>query len=197
MTSLDLKTAALCWLRFGRQLEYVATEVGNYSADVFGATDKATYEIETKVSKYDLRNDFKKSKHKNYNHEGTRWGHWVPTYFYFCVPEYLVEEAKSLVETNNSKYGILQYTDGPPTFKQHERLSVAKRAGKIHTQQTNEQVFRYLALRMGSDLCNLYIHKQADSEMWKAVIEQSKALAKTPDLDAIEPEVTEITLGDE
>ncbi len=59
-------------------------------------------EIEIKVSKADLNNDFKKPKHRIYAANSSPW---TPNYFYFCVPQELLDYA--VAKCADKPYGIL------------------------------------------------------------------------------------------
>ena len=110
MTSADLKTEALCWLRFGKKLSYICTEVGKWNADAFGCNEAYSVEIEVKISKADLRHEFKSKAAKHYSY---RNGHALaPNYFYFYVPSELVDEARTLVEANFPEAGLAAYIPG-------------------------------------------------------------------------------------
>ena len=52
------------YFRFKRQVKYIASEVGLFSADILFINKKFIHEIEVKVSWSDFRNDFKKFKHE-------------------------------------------------------------------------------------------------------------------------------------
>ncbi len=68
MNSVQMKAAAMHWLRFRKQLNYVATECGFWSADVIGCDSEHLIEIEVKVSRADLMAEFrnKLEKHEYY-----------------------------------------------------------------------------------------------------------------------------------
>jgi hypothetical protein len=193
MNSTILKTAALCWLRFGKQMPYVATEVGGFSADVLGANEKMICEVEVKVSKSDLRRDFVKEKHGLYKLDSGRPG-WKPNYFYFIVPESLYQEAVKLAEEHNSKIGILSFRESASLWGQHitDRITVMKKASRLHKTPPSPFLLQQIAKRMASDLCTLYINlafredplKQALARM----LETTQALSKIEDLNAEEPE---------
>lgn len=189
MDALTLKTAAMCWLRFGRQLTYVGTEIGDFSSDVLGASDEKMYEIETKVSRTDLKKDFTKPKHSIYKQDNPRtWG--VPNYFYFLVPEFLKDFAIELCNSKNPKLGVLVYKDGDgPMFRLADRLYVAKKATKLHDHAPKPQILEKMAKRLSSDLCNTYLRRVAEDSTWKELIASSKALCDTKDLDAATDEL--------
>jgi hypothetical protein len=74
MTSEDLKTLAMCWLRYDKQYNLVCTEDPIRNGDVVG-TDSSQQcrkfvEIETKISIADLRNDLNKRHGSRYVVDG-------------------------------------------------------------------------------------------------------------------------------
>lgn len=112
ISSEYIKTALLSYLRFGKGAKVVATEAGRYSSDVLAIRKNELYEFEVKVSKSDLKADFKKGKHTHYrtpNLTEAQAKH-VPVYFYFAVPPELAEYAiRSCLTT---PYGIVVVTEG-------------------------------------------------------------------------------------
>ena len=128
---------------------FIATEVGAFSADVLGISEKRMIEIEVKISLADLRADFSKNKHWSYNRRSDySWDvQWIPNQFYYAVPEELVEPAKKLlVEKGCDRYGIINSTD----------FTVVKRAGYLHKNLPTSHVKFSLALRMGSELIRFH-----------------------------------------
>jgi len=94
---------ALYWrYRIKLQYHYCTDEVN--CADFLFIT-KSGYigEIEIKVSIQDLKADFKKSKHDFIKRDVNINRH----YFYFALPDYLVEKATPIIEAVNHKYGII------------------------------------------------------------------------------------------
>ena len=100
ITAKHLKSALMSYYRFNEHC-VVATEV-DYSkiggiADVMVDTGKQIYEIEIKIAKGDLiYNEVRKAKHAAF---GDPFGYLsnLPNKFYFCVPHYLVEDAKEFI----------------------------------------------------------------------------------------------------
>jgi hypothetical protein len=80
----------------------MATEVGRYNSDFLVKRKDQLIEVEIKVSKSDLNNDFKKDKHRIY--ESGR-SFWTPNQFYFAVPESIAEYAAAKIA--GTKYGLL------------------------------------------------------------------------------------------
>ena len=144
-TSEEMKLAALKWLRFGRQCFAVATEFGNFSADVIGLNAKSLYEIEVKRSKSDFLADFKKGKHRLY---GSSLMSHCPNYLYFLVPLEMVDWAVLKMREIEAPYGVMAYGKYPA-------ISVARRCKRMKTTNRG-QVEIDIMLRMGSDYLNIY-----------------------------------------
>lgn len=152
--ALKMKYEALYWLRIKQRCMFIATEVGNYSADVLGVNEEKLIEIEIKISFEDFKNDFKKPKHNQYSQvwgDGYEWyKQWVPTHFYFAVPQELVEPVKAYLETAKGPrakdYGVISLTG----------WTVIKRAKWLHKNKPNNRVKSACALRMGSELIRFH-----------------------------------------
>jgi hypothetical protein len=173
----DLKLAALHWLRFQKQLNYVATECGHWSADVIGCDDRDLVEIEVKVSLSDLRAEFrnKVEKHEYYpdplakieaiNKTATAsWGKkstnlekcWYPTHMYFLVTKELAQDALEIVNAVCPKYGIMYFYNhrGDSSVNSHH-IHVLKSARMLRKKGVAEAVRDKVASRMASELINL------------------------------------------
>ena len=68
-------------------------------------------EVEIKVSKSDLKNDFKKPKHRIYK-ERIGKEPWIPSKFYFAVPSSLKEFA--VAQVVDKPYGVIEILDNSP-----------------------------------------------------------------------------------
>jgi hypothetical protein len=148
--ALKLKCEALKWLRLRRRCAFIATEVGNFSADVLGISEKRMIEVEVKQNLVDLRNDFQKQKHSNYlqAHEMPTWERqWIPNAFYFAVTDDLVEPAKELLQRKRAdRYGIIALSG----------FRVVKMARKLHDRPPSSHAKFICALRMGSELIRFH-----------------------------------------
>lgn len=102
MESSYIKACLSAYYRFAKQHHVIATEVGRYNSDFLTLKKNALTEIEIKVSKADLNNDFKKDKHQIYAQNLSKW---TPNYFYFCVPPELVEYA--VAKCVDKPYGVM------------------------------------------------------------------------------------------
>jgi len=109
MNSTYIKTVLCSYFRFANGSKYVATEAGGFNSDVLAVKKGIVYEVEVKISKADLSQDFKKDKHRIYETYNRSSGKYlyrhVPNYFYFAVPKELAEFA--LTKTLGTKYGVM------------------------------------------------------------------------------------------
>jgi len=145
--------ACLCaYFRFSRGVGQIATEVGEFNSDFLAIRKGNMFEIEIKTSKADLNADFKKRKHTIYEQDKSVW---TPNYFYFAVPNNLVEYAFAKCVDNN--YGVLEILESGPW---KERVRVVKRAKKLHNRFAPEKVKYYLINRLSSEMANLRINEQ-------------------------------------
>jgi hypothetical protein len=103
MDSKYIKAVLCHYFRFKRQCAYIATECGQFSSDFLAIHKNKLIEVEIKVSKADLNNDFKKPKHRIY--ETTR-KIWVPNQFYFAVPSEMLKYAATKIV--DKPYGLLE-----------------------------------------------------------------------------------------
>ena len=176
MTAIELKEAALYFLRFERSMTHIATEFGQYSADVVGATSDRLIELETKISLGDLRNDFKKDKHRrylkasddcdfDYNHQD------MPNYFYFMVPPALADEAVRLCEEHNKYYGVVIYS-GDQEHHWINRWKVVRRGKRMHTRKPNEKCLSRIAARMATEIVVAHSLKYRVAEMRTIMVDE-------------------------
>lgn len=198
-----MKTEALCWLRYGKQMQLVCTEGGYWNADVLGACDEFTVEVEVKVSVADLRAEFrnKRTKHAYYD----KHSKWTPNYFYFLVPSEIAEKAVEIVKEKFPKAGVLVYKPSRwPTKRWNEHvISFAKRASKLHDNKPHPDLLYSLAKRMGSELCSL--HRAMDQlkgaeiselqDLKKQIIDSVVASHGTVDWE-FEPDDVDTGVGD-
>ncbi len=105
-----IKTGLFYYYRTKKQHFCCATECGDFNADFITINpDNELIEVEIKISLNDLKNDFNKRKHTKYKENNLTF---VPTYFYYCVPEGLVDKCKKILKENNlENYGILVFRE--------------------------------------------------------------------------------------
>jgi len=155
MNALDLKTEALCWLRFRARMLYVATEVAY--ADVLACDEKRSIEIEVKTTFADLRADFQKPKHRQYGKPQPEVplphvhpNPLEPNQFYFLVPCDLEERAQKHLEELGSFAGLMVAKPNP--YGKPE-LTILRTAKKLHARPPCDAMKRQLLMRMGSEIC--------------------------------------------
>jgi hypothetical protein len=147
-----LKTEALCWLRFSKQLPYIATEVVFHrNEDVLGMNEEYSVEVEVKVSLQDLKREFKTKEGKHYLYNNAAPGLSVPNFFYFYLPQELEEKAVEIVAAEAPKAGVAIY-DGA-RGRDGKRTRIARRATRLHEGKPSRTVIKTLIARMGSELC--------------------------------------------
>lgn len=174
ISSADLKTIALCWLRFEKSFNLICTEDPFRNADAIGTDTsqqcRKMIEIETKISIADLRADQnKRVKHERMSKLHKKqpiedmWqkedpGHTLfPSQFYFLVPAELKDKALEVVNELYPHAGLMQafasqssdgrYRDGT--------LMVVKRAPVLHKLLIGKQIKHYFANRLSSEICGL------------------------------------------
>jgi len=155
MTSKAIKTAVLAYYRFKRGY-FVSTEtnVSHGIADVLAVSkDRSiSVEIEVKISKADLKNEWtnKATKHSRLQDETNQYG-LVPNYFYFAMPESLYNEAlnESISLNGHTSYGILIVTDD-------YQIQIVKQAKRLNKSK-NDKLIHNLFLRATSELVNSYL----------------------------------------
>lgn len=148
----DIKYKALHWLRIKQRCAFIATEVGGWSADALGVNEKKMIEIEVKINKEDLINDFRKPKHGHYhnkNYGQYQWERqWIPNQFYYAVPADLVEICREYLKKRElESYGIIDVDSN---------FSVIKRAKPLHDRPPTSSAKFKIALRMGSELLRFH-----------------------------------------
>lgn len=154
-----LHTEALAWLRYGKRMPVVCTEVGRWNADVLGLNASMCIEVEVKKSIADLRAEFrnKPSKHFVYNGDGkARLTGGVPNYFYFFVPHELADKAVEVAAEKAPKAGVAAFWPASRDFGMGRRnVEVIKRATRLHDKKPSPATLRAALLRMSSEICGL------------------------------------------
>lgn len=158
MDSSALKSVGLAWLRYGKRMPLVCTEVGRWSADILGLSASHVIEIETKISISDLRRDFtsKIAKHHLYANAQESSVN-VPNFFYFLVPHALADQAVKIVEEQGCKAGVLSCTAHDPSPFAWKQVGVIKRAPKLRAAAPRHDLVETVMMRCSSELCGLHI----------------------------------------
>lgn len=156
--SAVLKSAALGYLRYSKRLPIVCTEVGRWNADVLGISNTMAIEIEVKVSKADLKNEFKNKRAKHYMYAHGEGSVNVPSYFYILVPETLADEAVTIVTEAAPKAGVLAYdTEGSGAAYNRQAVRVLKRAKKLTDRPPSREMVISAMMRCSSEVCGLRV----------------------------------------
>ena len=182
MNSSELTTALLCWLRFGRQMPYSATEVeiAHYRADVLGATEKEIIEIEVKVSINDFRGDFKNKAGKHQNYKDRMFG-TVPNRIYFAVPEILKDSALEILIDKAPDYGLISMRQNSGSYDDSipwKRLSIVKRAKHLHRDCPSDTFLKSIVNRMSSEIAHFHLGHIMSADMISRFKEVSHAMSE-------------------
>lgn len=192
MTAIELKEAALYFLRFERKMTHICTEFGQYNADVVGSTASRLIEIETKVNLGDLRNDFKNKiyKHKTYTTADLEYQKQdLPNYFYFMVPPELADEASLLCEANNKNYGVISYAGNNCEYW-NQRWKVVRRGKRIHSDKPSEKVLSRMAARMANEIVTAHMLKHRVHELKATMVSELRSRFDNPTKEEIFEEDT-------
>lgn len=153
LKSDEIKTKVLHYLRFKRDYSLVATEAGKKkknNADVLASNFKDIVEVEVKISKSDLKNDFQKMKHARYASPRTQY---TPNRFYFAVPKDLVEVALELTE--GTKYGVMEVSDKPLKNYTKESYVTVKKAAQVLKEKYCKKLEHEMLMRLSSEMLRL------------------------------------------
>ncbi len=153
MESEVLKNEAMCWLRYGKRMPIVCTEAGRWNADVLGVSPSECIEVEVKVSKADLRNEFinKSGKHFLYANATSNLT-FVPNRFYFMLPSSLQDTALAIINEKAPKAGLIVYLP-EGNLLDGRNCAVVKPAEKLRDGKPSRRVIRVAMMRMSSELC--------------------------------------------
>lgn len=137
------------YLRYDLKLPLICTEVGGWSADIWGASRTRLVEVEIKKSISDLRAEFKnkKTKHSYYTNVESADS---PKHFYFCFPNVLLDKAEPIIVEGFPKAGILLYSDeGQGYVYSH------KRPEPLHNKTPSARTLSVMTMRMSSELATI------------------------------------------
>jgi len=156
MDAHEIKTKALHYWRFTRNgYNYISTEAGKFKADILVSNEKEIIECETKISRADLRNDFKKKKHSIYANPSAWYSKWLPNKFYFAVPTSLVDLALELVE--ETKYGVIEVYDKSFSKRKKEVYCKIVKSAQVIQPAFREKLHKQILMRSSSELVRLRI----------------------------------------
>lgn len=160
MTANELKTYIIGYLRFKKQIKICATEVNFADIIAYDSSRNRLIEIETKVSKQDFLNDFKKPKHKRTTRRANLFYFGVTHDIRDFVCQYLVE--------HNSHYGVISYDEfayKPDLIPQ--RIGIYRQADLLNNDD-NRIIKEDLINRMASEIyalrSKLYVVKRKKPE---------------------------------
>jgi hypothetical protein len=155
VTSLQLKAHALAWLRYGKRMPLVCTEVGRWNADVMGFSASMAVEVETKTTMADLRREFQTKVAKQYLYSHAQPTSEVPNTFYFMVPAAIEEAAIAYVTEHAPKMGVAVLAEGASRWDR-DAVKVAKRASKLKDTPPSQVMVQMAISRASSELAGLY-----------------------------------------
>lgn len=165
-----IKSLVIARARFANGVFMIATEAGFFNSDVLYVNEKGELiEVEVKVSKADLVNDFKKRKHTLFkgDHE------FIPHKFYFCVPKGLENDALEL--TKNTSYGVMTCKDWYGSVRgAMDRVITVKRAKNLHERPVSANVKRSIVQRMSSEIANYRLRNALKTEVINNSCEEGK-----------------------
>ena len=168
----------LCWFRFKKRWNHIATEVGRFSADVVGSDGKYLYEFEVKVSIRDLQADFQKKKHRDYadiREDFKRGTYWIPNKFFFAVPEDMIFAAEDALH-KYPNYGLV--TVNWEKWWREPVLKTVKQAKFLHKNPPGKKVLDLILHRMSSEICGHYIRNEAEQNKRFHITKLVKRLIK-------------------
>lgn len=178
--SADIKVACLYWLRFGKQMPHVVTElqIGMHRADVAAVNHATFVEVEIKVSMSDLRRDFESKAWKHQRYSGPPHSSRItPNRVYFAVPERLALEAATVLAEKAPSYGLLAVGDETGQGLPWHALSVRRSAKLLHAEKPTAALFLDFAKRMSSDLAHFYMAHATQATMLERMTDLSRAAA--------------------
>lgn len=144
---------ALSWLRYGKRYPIVATESGHWKCDVIGMNSQHATEIEVKISKSDLRAEFKHKKSKHFVYMNSPGSAYTPNSFYFLVPDEIADAA--VEQTGDTPFGVISCHSETAVNYSRDLVTVVKRARPLKEGPPHKYLVREAQLRMGSELCGL------------------------------------------
>lgn len=171
----DIHVEAMAWLRFGKRLTIVTSEVGRWNADVLGLNNKFSVEVEVKKSRSDLRAEFKNKRDKHATYASAAQGRsaTVPNFLYFMVPEELEQYALEVLAESAPKAGLLVMTEGNRMLGKNTRVS--KKAAKLHANPPTQKFMQAALMRMGSELVGV---RAINEQLTNTVFHQVRAVSK-------------------
>lgn len=164
MNAEELKALLICYWRFKRGCEIVATEFDYGAADIISLNYKRQqiYETEVKLSIGDMRREKNKRKHTFATKDlwgTTRWKIWA-NQFYFAVPEDIEEKARDLCKAIFPYAGLLVAKNVDTFINDYKRhysdtpVSVVIKAKSMPATGIDNEVMLRLARGMSNSLAS-------------------------------------------
>lgn len=154
MTILEIESTLATYFRFERQFPIVAVESRGLlrAPDILVMTkDRLVYEIEVKRSIDDLKQDKNKSfKHAEMLNPTQHSRRWIPSRFYFAVPEGICSEAEQVIKLLYPYAGLLSVG-----YRYWPHVRTILRAKDLHKNPLNEKLFNKALLAQSSTVCRL------------------------------------------
>jgi hypothetical protein len=155
MNSSDLKAEALGWLRYGKRMTAICTELQlpGWSPDVIGCSPTSVVEVEIKVSKQDFKADFLNKTAKFWRYKDPQGlSNRIPNYFFYLVPETLAATGLNIVKEGFPKAGLLAYKPDMNVIP-GRNIDIIKGAERLHDESPSPQFIHEVLLRATSELC--------------------------------------------
>jgi predicted RNase H-related nuclease YkuK (DUF458 family) len=168
-----IKAALLDFYIFQRSSTIACTELwdGFSIADFIAIVNDKIIEVEIKISVSDLKNELKKGREKyDWTIENDSYVktnnklitkhsiiesniYYTPNKFYFCVPEYMLQETIEFVNKLNTKYGVIVFND---KAKIKDSLKIVKKAIILHKDNNVLKYENKMIDRICNDLTKKY-----------------------------------------
>lgn len=151
MTAHQVKNEMLKYWRFQRKYNYIATEY--MDRDVIVSNGISLVEIEVKVSYQDFLREWKKRKHRT---SIPHTSNVHPHYYFFAVPDgYLGHQIATYLMEHKLPFGLF-------TVQDEQGLYRVRPAKRLHSNPIEQHVLKGIVQRMGSELLNLRIAREAE-----------------------------------
>lgn len=158
ITSKQIKCALMHYFRIKRGMvtgAEISVSEGRV-ADILADNESNVYEVEVKISKTDLNQDFKNKSDKHHIHKNNIDCKYKckPNYFYICVPSELIGYTLPFIEKFHPQYGVIEYVD---YSWWPDRIRIKKRAKRLHKKYHSriQDIYRKLSY----EILKLYILK--------------------------------------
>lgn len=144
-----MKIIVASYYRFKRQYKYTCTEFE--FMDICACNASTMIEVECKISKSDLKKEFKKPKHNKYRQASkTRdFKGMIPNRYFVAITTRLSQdlEVLDLINKLNPKYGIMVVDD----LDHYNGPVIIKQAKKLHDKEPDTKTMEYIVARLSSE----------------------------------------------